>query len=139
MASRVMANDRNDHLLLPPESDEVGPYETPLPRNIVSSSTSVQTMHLLIVLCRASRRICILISLLGEQQFAKCYFDHRLIIVILGSEYRISARSPLCLMHKQIETEDCVTNFIILSVGPYSRRTMAITGGSFLRDPANGT
>jgi myosin-5 len=34
VASRVMANDRNDHLLLPPESDEVGPFECPLPRNI---------------------------------------------------------------------------------------------------------
>lgn len=29
-----MANDRNDHLLLPPEGEDVGPYDTPLPRHI---------------------------------------------------------------------------------------------------------
>lgn len=34
VASRVMANDRNDHLLLPPEGEDVGPYDTPLPRHI---------------------------------------------------------------------------------------------------------
>jgi myosin V len=34
VASRVQPNDRNDHLLLPPESDEVGSYELPLAREI---------------------------------------------------------------------------------------------------------
>ncbi|KAJ7459542.1 hypothetical protein B0H11DRAFT_2286268 [Mycena galericulata] len=34
VASRVEANDRNDHLLLSPETDEVGPYELPLPREV---------------------------------------------------------------------------------------------------------
>ncbi|KAK0561123.1 Myosin type-2 heavy chain 1, partial [Tilletia horrida] len=32
VASRVVPNDRNDHLLLPPEVDEAGPYELPVPR-----------------------------------------------------------------------------------------------------------
>ena len=32
VASQVQANDRNDHLLLSPETDEVGPYEPPYPR-----------------------------------------------------------------------------------------------------------
>jgi hypothetical protein len=34
VASRVQANDRNDHLLLSPETEEVGPYELPLPREV---------------------------------------------------------------------------------------------------------
>lgn len=34
VASRVVANDRNDHLLLPPENDEAGPFEPPMPRDI---------------------------------------------------------------------------------------------------------
>ncbi|KAJ7489704.1 class V myosin, partial [Mycena galericulata] len=34
VASRVEANDHNDHLLLSPETDEVGPYELPLPREV---------------------------------------------------------------------------------------------------------
>ncbi|KAK0528319.1 Myosin type-2 heavy chain 1, partial [Tilletia horrida] len=34
VASRVVPNDRNDHLLLPPEVDEAGPYELPVPREV---------------------------------------------------------------------------------------------------------
>ncbi|CAL1703822.1 unnamed protein product [Somion occarium] len=41
VASRVIANDRNDHLLLPPETDEVGPYELPLPREVSGLETYV--------------------------------------------------------------------------------------------------
>ncbi|KAK7693063.1 hypothetical protein QCA50_002628 [Cerrena zonata] len=41
VASRVVANDRNDHLLLPPETDEVGPYELPLPREVSGLETYV--------------------------------------------------------------------------------------------------
>ena len=35
-----MANDRNDHLLLP-EAEEVGPYELPLPRDVSGLETYV--------------------------------------------------------------------------------------------------
>ncbi|GJN87133.1 hypothetical protein Rhopal_000078-T1 [Rhodotorula paludigena] len=31
---RVVAGDKNDHLLLPPEVEEAGPYETPMPREV---------------------------------------------------------------------------------------------------------
>lgn len=41
VASRVNANDRNDHLLLPPETEEVGPYELPLPREVSGLETYV--------------------------------------------------------------------------------------------------
>ncbi|KAI0792931.1 P-loop containing nucleoside triphosphate hydrolase protein [Abortiporus biennis] len=41
VASRVSPNDRNDHLLLPPESDEVGAYELPLPREVSGLETYV--------------------------------------------------------------------------------------------------
>ncbi|KAI0340163.1 myosin 5 [Trametopsis cervina] len=41
VASRVQANDRNDHLLLPPETDEVGAYELPLPREVSGLETYV--------------------------------------------------------------------------------------------------
>ncbi|KAI0050026.1 myosin 5 [Auriscalpium vulgare] len=40
VASRVVANDRNDHLLLP-EAEEVGPYELPLPREVNGLETYV--------------------------------------------------------------------------------------------------
>ena len=39
VASRVVPNDRNDHLLLPPEVDEAGPYELPLPREVTGIET----------------------------------------------------------------------------------------------------
>ncbi|KIM28753.1 hypothetical protein M408DRAFT_329210 [Serendipita vermifera MAFF 305830] len=41
VASRVVPNDRNDHLLLPPESEDVGPYESPLPREVSGLETYV--------------------------------------------------------------------------------------------------
>ena len=41
VASRVQANDRNDHLLLSPETEEVGPYELPLPREVPGFETYV--------------------------------------------------------------------------------------------------
>ncbi|KAJ6496503.1 myosin 5 [Mycena vitilis] len=41
VASRVQANDRNDHLLLSPETEEVGPYELPLPREVSGLETYV--------------------------------------------------------------------------------------------------
>ncbi|KAI0262971.1 myosin 5 [Gloeopeniophorella convolvens] len=40
VASRVIINDRNDHLLLP-EAEEVGPYELPLPREVNGLETYV--------------------------------------------------------------------------------------------------
>ncbi|MCO5582985.1 hypothetical protein L7F22_036890 [Adiantum nelumboides] len=39
VASRVVPNDRNDHLLLPPEVDEAGPFESPLPRLVTGIET----------------------------------------------------------------------------------------------------
>ncbi|KAK4058503.1 Myosin type-2 heavy chain 1 [Microbotryomycetes sp. JL221] len=39
--SRVVAGDRNDHLLLPPEVEEAGPYEVPLPREITGIETYI--------------------------------------------------------------------------------------------------
>lgn len=39
VASRVVPNDRNDHLLLPPEVDEAGPYELPVPREVTGIET----------------------------------------------------------------------------------------------------
>ncbi|MBW0477882.1 hypothetical protein O181_017597 [Austropuccinia psidii MF-1] len=39
VASRVMPNDKNDHLMLPPEAEEAGPYEVPLPREVMSLDT----------------------------------------------------------------------------------------------------
>lgn len=39
VASRVMPNDKNDHLMLPPEVEEAGPYEVPLPREVMSLDT----------------------------------------------------------------------------------------------------
>ncbi|KAG6376042.1 myosin 5 [Boletus reticuloceps] len=41
VASRVQANDRNDHLLLSPETEEVGPYEPPYPREVSGLETYV--------------------------------------------------------------------------------------------------
>ena len=41
VASRVNSNDRDDHLLLPPETEEVGPYELPLPREVSGLETYV--------------------------------------------------------------------------------------------------
>ncbi|WFD35462.1 Myosin type-2 heavy chain 1 [Malassezia cuniculi] len=41
VASRVVPNDRNDHLLLPPEVDEAGPYELPVPREVTGIETYV--------------------------------------------------------------------------------------------------
>ncbi|KAG8929390.1 Myosin type-2 heavy chain 1 [Tulasnella sp. 418] len=41
VASRVNANDRADHLLLPPESEDVGHYELPLPREVPGLETYV--------------------------------------------------------------------------------------------------
>lgn len=41
VASRVVPNDRNDHLLLPPESEDVGPYESPLPRDVNGLETYI--------------------------------------------------------------------------------------------------
>lgn len=37
----MQANDRNDHLLLSPETEEVGPYELPLPREVSGLETYV--------------------------------------------------------------------------------------------------
>lgn len=39
VAARVTPNDRNDHLLLPPEVDEAGPYELPMPREVTGIET----------------------------------------------------------------------------------------------------
>ncbi|KAJ7580993.1 myosin 5 [Mycena floridula] len=41
VASRVQLNDRNDHLLLSPETEEVGAYELPLPREVSGLETYV--------------------------------------------------------------------------------------------------
>jgi len=41
VASRVVPNDRNDHLLLAPETEEVGPYEVPFPREVSGLETYV--------------------------------------------------------------------------------------------------
>jgi len=41
VASRVQDNDRNDHLLLSPETEDVGPYELPLPRDVSGLETYV--------------------------------------------------------------------------------------------------
>ncbi|PWN25731.1 myosin V [Jaminaea rosea] len=40
-AARVVPNDRNDHLLLPPEVDEAGPYELPMPREVTGIETYI--------------------------------------------------------------------------------------------------
>lgn len=39
--ARVVAGDKNDHLLLPPEVEEAGPYETPLPREVTGIEVSI--------------------------------------------------------------------------------------------------
>lgn len=39
VAARVVPNDPNDHLLLPPEVDEAGPYELPVPREVTGIET----------------------------------------------------------------------------------------------------
>ncbi|GAA6061411.1 hypothetical protein JCM10212_004469 [Sporobolomyces blumeae] len=39
--NRVVAGDKNDHLLLPPEVEEAGPYETPLPREVTGIETYI--------------------------------------------------------------------------------------------------
>jgi len=41
VAARVQANDRNDHLLLAPETEEVNPFEPPLPREVSGLETYV--------------------------------------------------------------------------------------------------
>ena len=40
-AARVTPGDRNDHLLLPPEVDEAGPYELPMPREVTGIETYI--------------------------------------------------------------------------------------------------
>ena len=37
---RVVAGDKNDHLLLPPEVEEAGPYEVPIPREVTGIEVS---------------------------------------------------------------------------------------------------
>ncbi|GAA6021324.1 hypothetical protein JCM10207_002697 [Rhodosporidiobolus poonsookiae] len=45
--ARVVAGDKNDHLLLPPEVEEAGPYETPLPREVTGIETYIPAfLHL---------------------------------------------------------------------------------------------
>ncbi|GAA5923534.1 hypothetical protein JCM1841_002976 [Sporobolomyces salmonicolor] len=39
--ARVVAGDKSDHLLLPPEVEEAGPYETPLPREVTGIETYI--------------------------------------------------------------------------------------------------
>ncbi len=39
VAERVVPGDRSDHLLLPPEVDEAGPYELPIPREVTGIET----------------------------------------------------------------------------------------------------
>ncbi|BGP06402.1 Myosin type-2 heavy chain 1 [Rhodotorula toruloides] len=39
--ARVVAGDKNDHLLLPPEVEEAGQYETPLPREVTGIETYI--------------------------------------------------------------------------------------------------
>lgn len=39
VASRVKPDDKSDHLLLTPETDEVGPYQLPTPREIAGLET----------------------------------------------------------------------------------------------------
>ncbi|KIO19182.1 hypothetical protein M407DRAFT_31169 [Tulasnella calospora MUT 4182] len=41
VASRVRDGDRNDHLLLTPETEEAGPYELPMPREVSGLETYV--------------------------------------------------------------------------------------------------
>lgn len=43
--ARVVAGDKNDHLLLPPEVEEAGPYETPLPREVTGIEVSFGSLH----------------------------------------------------------------------------------------------
>ncbi|BGP46432.1 Myosin type-2 heavy chain 1 [Rhodotorula kratochvilovae] len=38
---RVVAGDKNDHLLLPPEVEEAGSYETPMPREVTGIETYI--------------------------------------------------------------------------------------------------
>ncbi|GAA6049040.1 hypothetical protein JCM3770_005453 [Rhodotorula araucariae] len=38
---RVVAGDKNDHLLLPPEVEEAGSYDTPLPREVTGIETYI--------------------------------------------------------------------------------------------------
>jgi hypothetical protein len=57
--SRVIAGDKNDHLLLPPEVEEAGPYEVPLPREVtgieVSLSVSVFVVESVLTRPRSTR------------------------------------------------------------------------------------
>lgn len=41
VSSRVVPGDKTDHLLLPPDDVEGGPYETPLPRTIAGLETYI--------------------------------------------------------------------------------------------------
>ncbi|GAA98757.1 uncharacterized protein L969DRAFT_497598 [Mixia osmundae IAM 14324] len=41
VAARVVPGDKNDHLLLPPEVEEAGPYDVPLPREITGIETYI--------------------------------------------------------------------------------------------------
>ncbi|GAA5988064.1 hypothetical protein JCM11641_007917 [Rhodosporidiobolus odoratus] len=41
VAARVVAGDRGDFLMLPPEVEEAGPYETPLPRDVTGIETYI--------------------------------------------------------------------------------------------------
>lgn len=47
--SRVIAGDKNDHLLLPPEVEEAGPYEVPLPREVTGIEVSIAIKVLLAI------------------------------------------------------------------------------------------
>jgi myosin V len=41
VASRVVPNDKNDHLLLPPEIESASNYETPLPREVTGIESAL--------------------------------------------------------------------------------------------------
>lgn len=45
----MIAGDKNDHLLLPPEVEEAGPYEVPLPREVTGIEVSIAIKVLLAI------------------------------------------------------------------------------------------
>lgn len=51
VASRVKPDDKSDHLLLTPETDEVGPYQLPPAREIAGLETCESGMLIWVPLC----------------------------------------------------------------------------------------
>lgn len=86
VAARVVPGERTDHLLLPPETDEAGPYELPHPREISSLETFVPGSSSLILFDACSPNVRLrLTSLLSRSssEYVNVPFVRRFVTLLV--------------------------------------------------------